>query len=428
MATEVSASAPISKKSKLIWILLAGVISITGGVFLRKSSWAHERWLKTLSADELTLAVHDDPNNALTLLYYGSKLYEKGNGPAAEQALERAATLDPSNAVAHTGLGSVRLRMGKLSLAKDSFERAVKLDPKSVTALLGLAQSWNAIGSPSRAIDPLEKITKLQPNSEQAWYYLGRIYGDASEASKAYDAFKRATEINPKNGPAWRDLAELAIHFSKYEEAEGYLKNAIRLDRSDAMAYYLIGETYYRRIPGEHMRAYAEQAFLGATSRDPKMAAAYMKLGQIYQAGGSWKVALTQYKKVTELNPSDHNAFRNQGICLIRLGKEAEGKKLVAIAKQLEEASREITDMEKRTRTDPSNVDLHLRLARIYVKYGNLSGAATQLQMCLQLEPNHPTARKELQEVIAKMPPEERSPSPSSPSGPPPAGASGGRP
>ena len=106
-------------------LIVFGVVAITVGLGIRKSRWARERMLKNLSVEQLSLAIRDQPDDALTFMYYGSALLAAGNNQEAEQAFKRAAKLEPKNEKAVLGTASSQYRLNKLDDAVVSFKAAI---------------------------------------------------------------------------------------------------------------------------------------------------------------------------------------------------------------------------------------------------------------------------------------------------------------
>jgi len=393
----VETALPSKPRSRRLLVLcVIGLIAIGVSLGVRNSTWAKERRLKSLAVEELALSIHDDPRDPLTFLYYGSALLKAKDLTDSEQAFERATQLDPKMTRAYLGLGSVQLQRRELPAAQKTFETAIKLDPKNTEAYLGLAQTYYQQGMAAHATEPMEKIVALEPKNAAAWYFLGKMYGEAHISDKALDALQKATKYDPKKGIYWRDRGQLERHYARNEEAENSLKEAVRNSPDDAVAYLWIGELYTQMGNTPKLRGQAEQCFLSAIARDPNMGEAYFNLGQLYQRNSNYPSALIDFRKAVELDGSDSKALLAEGQCLVQLGQKAEGDKMIAGARALEVATREIDYTQKRILADPKNRELHLRLARLYRKYENYPEAITQYQAYQQLGPRDPAVEKEM--------------------------------
>ncbi|MDW8207803.1 MAG: tetratricopeptide repeat protein [Chloroherpetonaceae bacterium] len=395
---------PVPRRAhRLPWILAIGLLAIVVSLMVRNSSWARERRLKQMDLEELALAIHDAPNDPLTFLYYGSALMEAKNYTAAENAFQRAVDLDPRSARARIGLGSAQLRAGKVPEARDTFEVAVRQAPKDPAAHFGLAQAYYQMGSPRRALPSLQKLTELQPNSALAWYQLGKAYGDARQADQALLALEKATQVDPKLSIAWRDLGQLYRHYSRIPEAEAAFTRAIQLQKEDPVAYYWLGQLYSEMADDPKTRGKAEQCFLAALARDPKMAEGYYELGRLYERAGNYRAAIPRYRKSVELDPSNDKPLYHLGRCLVQVGERAEGQKLMKASQELRAARFEVDNLENRLRNDPNNRQLHLRLGRVYRRYGNFEGALQQYDLYQRLGPRDPAIDKEAVAYIKEL-------------------------
>lgn len=351
--------------------------------------------LKQLSVEDLAYAVHDSPSDPLAFLYYGSALLKVGDLPDAAYAFNRAVTLDPHLYEAYVGLGSIQLRKKDFSAAQVSFQKAAKLRPHQIAPYLGLAQAYYLAGLVEHATEPVKKILEIDPKNDVAWYTLGKMYGDAHAPDQALLAMQRAVELKPHNPNYQIALAEVLIHYARYKEAEQHIAQALRDDYNNAMAHYLLGYVFEQEGNTPQLRGQAEQELLNAIARDPQLEPAYFDLGQLYERNGNYKLAITNYRKAFQLNPSDSQALYHLGLCIVQTGQHQEGQKLIAGAQALIRAQREIDYMQKRIIAEPQNPDLRLRMARIYRKYGDYPEALQQYQAYAMLRPLTPTIQKE---------------------------------
>ena len=368
---------------RLIVILLLGLLAVGVSFGVRQSSWARERELKTLSVDELALAIHDSPNDSLTFFYYGSALLRSGNPDVAEQSFQHALKIDPKMERAQVGLATALMRQGKLQQANQAFEAATKLNPKDAYAYMGIAQTYEMAGSAKRAIEPLKTATQLEPKNASAWYGLGKVYGEAHQPALAVEAINRAVQLAPNKADYWRDLGQLSRHYYKFPEAKQQYEKAISLNASDPISHFWLGQLLVQMGDTPELRQKAEQELREAIRLGPDLPDAYFELGQLYEHQELWEKALEQFRTARKLqNSSDDKSIYHEGFCLVKLGeaqkdpgKIKEGRELVAGSQALGEVKRQIADLTNRMIAEPQNRDLHLQLARLYSRIGNDSGA-----------------------------------------------------
>lgn len=402
-AIQTTGNVPKPRKNRLTMILALGMLAIVVSLLVRNSGWAREKRLENLNLEELALAIHDTPNDPLAFYYYGSALLKENNFTDSERAFQRAFDLDKKNVRAQLGIASAQLRAGRINEAHATFEAAVKAAPNDSAAHLGLAQAYYQMGSPRRALPHLKRVTELEPGSAPAWYQLGKAYGDDRQSDLALGALERATQLDPKLSLAWRDLGQLYRHYSRTKDAEESFKKAIRLQDGDPIAYFWLGQLYAEMSNTAEIRGQAEQCFLATIARAPDIAEAYYELGRLYERTNNFQAAIPRYRKACEIDPSNDKPLYNLGRCLVQVGEKAEGEKLMKASQELRAARSEIDTLENRLRTEPKNRELHLRLGRVYRRYGNFEGALSQYDMYQRLGPKDPAIDKEAVAYIKEL-------------------------
>ncbi|HLJ56743.1 MAG TPA: tetratricopeptide repeat protein [Chthonomonadaceae bacterium] len=392
----------VSAKRGYARLLVFGILLIAIAIVVRAMllPWAHERKLRALSEEELAYAVHDDPRDALTFLYYGSALLKSGKLTESEAAFKRATELDPRLARAYDGLGSVQMRLGKGKSANEAFAEAARRDPKDAAAYLGLSETFYQAGSARRAIEPLKKLVELEPKNSVAWYHLGKLYGEDHQADQAYAALHRAVALDAKNPDYWRDLAHISIHYGKNEEAETELRRAIHFAPNDPVAHLWLGELYARMGDTPRLFGQAEQELMAAVARDPSMADGFTEIGELYERHQNYPLAIANYRKAVSLDNTDDVPLRQLGECEVRIGNKADGEAKIRAAEQMAAAKKEITDLQNRSLADPQNPELHLRLARMWRKYDNDDDAIKEYHAYTMLGPPDPAVEKEIEAYV----------------------------
>jgi len=399
--TKIRSENPKRAQSRLIVLVLLGAITVGASVGVRRSDWAKERQLRNLSVEQLALVIHDDPNDALTFLYYGSALVRAGDLADAENAFARAIKIAPQMTKAQLGLANVLLREGQLKKAKEAFEVALRLDPKEASAYLGLSQVYYQAGSPKTAIDPLKKLTDMHPENAVAWYHLGKLYGEAHQPALALTSLQKAAALEPRQADIWRDLGQVTAYYTHFPEAEQAYKKALALNPNDAATHLLLGQLYMAQSDTLALRSQAEQEFETTLRLEPGMQKADFALGQLYERAGAWSQAVPYYQKAQQIDLSDYQALYHLGFCLVKTGRKAEGDKLIAASQELGAAKREMEGLSNRILTDPQNRALRLQLARSYRKYGNDEGALTQYTIYQRMGASGPAVTAEIASLQA---------------------------
>jgi tetratricopeptide (TPR) repeat protein len=115
-------------------------------------------------------------------------------------------------------------------------------------ALWNLAHFYSCSGRQPEAIKYVERlITATDDPEKQASYYLalGQLMEQMQDYAAAISYYSHAFSLEPINNPTWylinNNLGYCLNHFKKHTEAEGYCRNAIRIDQERHNAYKNLG-------------------------------------------------------------------------------------------------------------------------------------------------------------------------------------------
>jgi len=392
-----------NRKARQSIILLLGVIAIFISLFVRNSTWAKERRLKTLNIEDLALANHDDPDDALTLVYYGDALIRANKAADAEKIFKHATEVAPKNEYAELGVASAQLRLNELPLAAESFQKAIKLDAHDKGAYLGLAQTLDRQGDSAQAAQQLKKLLELDPNIGTAWYYLGKMYTQTGDIPNAIDAMQHAVKVSSNMAPYWRDLGNLSHQISKLGDAQTQLRKSIQISASDPMAMLQLGQVSLELGDTPELLAEARKSFEAALQLDPTLQAAVFGMGQVFQRSADLPDAVKAYRRACLMQPSDEKAVRGLGNAELAIGNTADGKRLLAAADQMDAAKHEIDSLKAKLAADPRSRDIRLKLARMFRKYGNGTEALKQYALYEHLGAEDTTVRHEIEQYQAEL-------------------------
>ncbi|MCX7667581.1 MAG: tetratricopeptide repeat protein, partial [Atribacterota bacterium] len=223
---------------------------------------------------------------------------------------------------------------------------------------LRLAYSYFNQKNLDLAIANLKKATELNPNLVEAYLLLGRIYYESDRTEEAEKAYAKAYELDPhsKEAQYFAQLVGKARIFGKsaYEaytqgyqhfaqgnlqEAEQYLKEAVRLNPGFKEAYYWLGRTLYEVGKLEEAEeAWAKvleldpfnsqaRRFLDRTQQEKKYGRKAMRSFQsgyeLYEKG-NYQEAIGLFKEAIMENPAFSEAHEYLARCYYRLGRTKE--------------------------------------------------------------------------------------------------------
>jgi|SRR5579862_5800711 len=317
-------------------------------------------------ADVLT--VQDDITRAIT-----AKLRERLSGSGTAKQATKGGTSDPE---AYQLYLKGRYYWAKrtpdsLEKARGYFNQAIEKDPNYAQAYAGLADYYDI-------------ATEYTPMS-------------SSEAvPKARAAAQKALAIDDTLAEAHATLADTYTTEWNWDAAQKEFKRALDINPNSAHAHKLYW--LYLSALGQHEEALAE--INRAIRLDPLNLKYIENLGQEYEIGKQYDLAVEQYKKVIEMDPSFASVHGDLGITYLEQGKYdlwlqesetgdslAQQPEFVAITKEvkqvyaksgaeaaLREWAKQDVELSKREYVDPA------RVAGIYAFAGDKEQAFSWLE------------------------------------------------
>ncbi len=154
-------------------------------------------------------------------------------------------------------LGAGYMREGRYQVALDRLHKALSYDPKSANAHTVLAVLYERIGQPEKAEQHYRKAVELEPDNAEAQNNLGTFLCRQQKYDQADAHFRKAWENPFYKTPvvALTNAGSCAMKAGRPEMAEGYLRQALRLDQSYPDALYLLARLMHEQ--GEHFKARA---------------------------------------------------------------------------------------------------------------------------------------------------------------------------
>ncbi len=227
---------------------------------------AFEQFVKAVQLDP----EFPDAQNALGLMYFGLKEYEK-----AERHFKTAIKLNPDLPDYYNNLGRTFTEMGRYKEAIDNFKKALSFlvyaTPHFAHANLGWAYYKN--GQIKEAFSELTTAIQISPNFCLAYRTLGIIY---SETNQPLDALK---------------------NFNKYKE---YCNN-------DAEPYFLIADIKYKNRLAQDEEVI--QDYLASLEKNPNFCPSLKAIGSLYNKQGKKELALKYFEDFTSSCGDDSDIF-----------------------------------------------------------------------------------------------------------------------
>ena len=145
---------------------------------------------------------------------------------------------------------------------------------------------------------------------------------------------RREVQNNPESAKALFSLAVALIRLGDNDGALECLERCVRLDSSDAQAWYLKGLMEARK----NMWVPAGQDFRQSVKARPAFAEARIELGDMLRRTGDFDGAASELERAIELKPQAPLAIYDLGLVQLALGNVAEAKKDIQRAIEMQPA------------------------------------------------------------------------------------------
>jgi predicted Zn-dependent protease len=329
--------------------------------------------------DVLNAALTDSPTDPDLLAERGHHLFHLGKWDAAEKDADAAIAAKPDQLLARWTKAKILRDRGSVKEADDAFRWVVRYytkrsnDDNEITdpqELLWVAECgaenarWHSLSKQFSFIlnTVLKDALKADPDFWPAEQLAGSLLLEKYNRPDALDAFDAALKVNPKSADALagkaqaalvkfdlkdadafadqalkhnprhpaalRVKADIQIHAGDFPAADKELRKAYEVNPRDsvtlgklAAVQYLQGKvTAYERIAAE------------VDTFDSKPGQFGFEVGAVLEERKQYAMAERFYKKAAEVRPHLAGPRTGLGMLYLRLGNEAEGRKLLAEA------------------------------------------------------------------------------------------------
>jgi len=274
-------------------------------------------------------------------VYYYFDRYHAARPSLVDQdiaRLEQMIANDPSNARTRLALANLYLTKDAYANAITQYGEALKLEDQNLTALAGMGLAFFKAAKPKEAAAAFERLLELvqdnptaqrTPLMSSVHYYLGRIYRSQGDLAGAEGELRLALGIDRSDADTIYELAEVVSQQGRARDALGLYRAAVRLVPAYTEAYAGLGRAYSAAGLREEasyadaMVDYSRGAYDAAITKlqavvqaKPDFAEAYYGLGAAYDKKNERDKAIAAYQQSLQLQPDNEGAR----VSLIRLG------------------------------------------------------------------------------------------------------------
>lgn len=226
---------------------------------------------------------------------------DRGDLPAAEEALKAAMHAEPANKnnfALLSNLGTIQRQQGKTDEALVSYTAALSLQPKNKLILSNRAELYIEMGETEKALSDYQALLLLDPLDLDAYYRRGMLYIEMKDYMLADEDFEKIMSIDKESEQGRFGFALLDKARGNYEDSEAILSYLIEKSSTPLQYYEERAELYFRMK--KNARAMADLNKIFAETNDVP-AHLYVLRGKIKLAQFEKESAAIDFKKALEL-------------------------------------------------------------------------------------------------------------------------------
>ena len=305
-----------------------------------------------------------------------------GNTARAIAALEALHKQAPASLAVQDALAEAYVQAGKPERAGPLYRTVLAAQPGDIGATAGLAEIAASESQWAESAELYQKVLERSPDNVAANTGMGRAQSQLGRTAAAIPYFLHAARLRPDDWPLAKLLASCYVKTARWSEAIQVLEYDSLSHAEDEEATGWMAESF-RHTGGT---ARAEQYYRAVLQRAAGNVTARLTLANLLYDGKRAKEAKEQYVLVWKARPD-----------LAEIGDRA-GQ----IAEQENNLPEAIQYYAGACRSSDATVAMRTRLARLYVRTGDLANAKTTLETILGTEPGNREAKTMLAEVAVK--------------------------
>jgi len=226
---------------------------------------------------------------------------------------EDVARKNPSSSRAHNNLGKAYFEKGNLTRASYHFEKSIANIPKFIEDKFNLKNAEEFLSRKKNPANSNSSNLKIVAELVEPHYNLASIYLDQGKLSLAEKEYLKTLSIRPQHFSAKIGLGSVYNKKGRYEKAEKLYRQAIKDKQIQngndffPLAHLNLGEVYGKT--GKISLAIIE--WERAIQQDPSLLPAYFNLGTALMMQGEYSRAENYLLKCLEINNKHEPALFN---------------------------------------------------------------------------------------------------------------------
>jgi tetratricopeptide (TPR) repeat protein len=315
---------------------------------------------------ELRAVLLLDPKNAEALDRLARLLLAQGEIDEGIKAIEQAEQSQPLSATLLVLLGDAYLKKGNAAKAEERYQLALEQQSDDTDAVLGLAQASQFKGDANTASLYLARARKMVATSADTLYRFALVALGAGLYEEANGTLLAAIKLNPNDPAFFLALGTTWIKKPDLVEAEQAFRRALNLQPDSPRAQMYLGYTLLEQKKYPEAREWLEKS----VQKDRSVPETFYYLGQIAQEQNEDEQAIEFFKQALALVSSYSFAHAALGASYLRL-------KNYPLAQQ---------ELELSVKLNPNDAKAHYNLAVLFARLKNQKRAQEEMQIVEKLK------------------------------------------
>jgi tetratricopeptide (TPR) repeat protein len=319
-------------------------------------------------------------------------LEQQGQSAEAEQAWRAIVAAHPHNAEALAHIGLMEARQEHYAEAARFYRRALAMNPAFPGLQMNLGLALFKGDQFKEAILPFASELRKHPGDQRLTILLGMAHYGMGDYAGAVPYLKDATDSDSQNLNLRLTLAQSCLWSKKFQCVLDDYKEILAINADSGAAHMMAGEA----LDGLGRASDAIQEFEAAAKVSPQEPNVHFGLGYLLWKQHRYDEAAREFNLELQNDPSHAQAMAYLGDTEIKLGDNAAASAILEKAVKSPGAGRiawvdmgileagdhqneqAVADFRRAIEMDPSEVDAHWRLARLYQSMGKKEEAKAE--------------------------------------------------
>ncbi len=308
------------------------------------------------------------PGHSEATLELGKLLVVKDDLEGARQVFANAVDNDPDNARLHFELGEVYNLLGQYQDAILEYKRAERLDPNNSVVHWRIGKDLEGKGKFDEALEKYEVVRQLDPNNLEVLYRVAKIQQRKGDADAAILAFKEIVKRKENWLEIRQELANLYAEKGMFQEQAQELEAIAAMDGASEDVLLNLAAANEQAGNLDKALVYYHKAFVN----DPENPAIPERIfGLICAGGGPIENYLDAVEALAVFQPTDPDVFLFLARMYMHQGRVEDANAYYARVLEL----------------DPARTDIRGELRAIYQAKGMVTEEMEAIQALLASAP-----------------------------------------